>query len=146
MVYHLAIDLGASSGRHILSSLDQGRLTLEEVYRFPNKQIMLDGHACWDLDYLESSILDGLKACQNIGKIPSTLSINTWAVDFVLLDKNKKQLGNAVSYRDQRTDGMDSKLEKTLPFKDLYQRCGIQKQIFNTIYQLLAIKIKIPNS
>ena len=74
MVYHLAVDLGASSGRHILSHLDNGRLILEEIYRFPNKQIMMDGHACWDLAYLEKSIIEGLKVCPQLGKIPFRLT------------------------------------------------------------------------
>jgi rhamnulokinase len=145
MVYHLAVDLGASSGRHILSHLEDGRLILEEIYRFPNKQIMIDGHACWDLSYLEESILEGLKICPKLGKIPAAISINTWAVDFVLLDSKQELLGSAVSYRDKRTEGLDIELEKNLPFEELYQRCGIQKQIFNTIYQLLAVKKQNPD-
>jgi rhamnulokinase len=144
MVYHLAVDLGASSGRHILSHLEEGRLILEEIYRFPNKQIDIDGKACWDLSYLENSIIEGLKVCPALGKIPATVSINTWAVDFVLLDENRELIGNAVSYRDSRTEGIDSELEEVITFDELYRRCGIQKQIFNTIYQLLAVKKQNP--
>ena len=84
--YTLAIDIGASSGRHILGSLQQGRLVLEEVYRFENRQLRKNGHDCWDLDALWQGILEGLRACKALGKVPATVGIDTWAVDFVLLD------------------------------------------------------------
>lgn len=136
--YCLAIDIGASSGRHILGSVQDGVITLEEVYRFDNRQLRKNGHDCWDLDNLWNGILGGLKACKAAGKIPATVAIDTWAVDYVLLDGADNLLGDAVAYRDSRTQGMDSVLEEKLSPSELYARTGIQKQSFNTIYQLLA--------
>ena len=142
--YYLAIDIGASSGRHILGHTEDGRIVLEEVYRFDNKQVQKNGHDCWDMDNLWNGILGGLKKCSEIGKIPETIGIDTWAVDFVLLDENGAMIGDAVAYRDGRTQGADKIADALIPASDLYARAGIQKQIFNTIYQLLALQKEHP--
>ncbi len=142
--YYLAIDIGASSGRHILGSARDGKIILEELYRFDNKQVRRNGHDCWDMDHLWNGILNGLKACKAAGKIPATIGIDTWAVDFVLLDQKNKIIGDAVAYRDSRTDGMDQVIEKIISPRELYARTGIQKQPFNTIYQLMALKREHP--
>lgn len=144
MTYHLAVDIGASSGRHILGHVENGRMVLEEVYRFDNVQIHKNGHDCWDLDAMWQHILDGLRACKAAGKIPQTMGIDTWAVDFVLLDAEGKPVSDAVAYRDKRTQGMDKAAEEKLPFAQLYARTGIQKQPFNTVYQLLALQKEHP--
>ena len=144
MKYYLAIDIGASSGRHILGHVEDGKLMLEEVHRFDNRQVRRNGHDCWDMDNLWSGIVDGLKACKTLGKIPATVGIDTWAVDYVLLDGNGKQLGDAVAYRDSRTNGMDKVVEDIVTPTELYAKTGIQKQIFNTIYQLMALKQEHP--
>ena len=106
--YYLAIDIGASSGRHILGHVEDGKIVLEEVHRFDNKQVHVNGHDCWDMDNLWSGIVDGLKACKALGKIPATVGIDTWAVDYVLLDGEGRQIGDAVAYRDGRTAGMSA--------------------------------------
>ena len=142
--YYLAIDIGASSGRHILGHTEDGRIVLEEVYRFDNKQVQKNGHDCWDMDNLWNGILGGLKKCREIGKIPATIGIDTWAVDFVLLDENGAMIGDAVAYRDGRTQGADKIADALIPAAELYARAGIQKQIFNTIYQLLALQKEHP--
>ena len=144
MRYYLAIDIGASSGRHILGSVRDGKILLEEVFRFENRQVRRNGHDCWDMENLWAGIMNGLKACKALGKIPATIGIDTWAVDFVLLDKNGGPVGDAVAYRDSRTDGMDRLIEAIIPPDELYARTGIQKQIFNTIYQLMALKQEHP--
>ena len=144
MKYYLAIDIGASSGRHILGHIENGRIMLEEVWRFDNKQIHKNHHDCWDMENLWRGIVDGLKACKALGKIPATVGIDTWAVDYVLLDKDGAQLGDAVAYRDSRTDGMDAVVDGVIPPAELYERTGIQKQLFNTIYQLTALKREHP--
>ena len=144
MKYYLAIDIGASSGRHILGHMENGRMVTEEIWRFENRQIRKDGYDCWDLDHLWSGILEGLKACKAAGKIPETIGIDTWAVDFVLLDKEDQLIGNAVTYRDSRTEKMDKVFEKFIPFDLVYNRTGIQKQPFNTIYQLISLKREHP--
>ena len=142
--YHLAVDIGASSGRLILGYLENGKMELEEVWRFENGMVKKDGELCWEFDRLYKEIIAGLKKCKEIGKIPVSMGVDTWGVDFVLLDKNDKVLGNTVGYRDHRTDGMDEEVYKIIPHKDLYARTGIQKAIFNTVYQLMAVKKKHP--
>ena len=142
--YYLAIDIGASSGRHILGHIEDGRMVLEEIWRFENKRIHKNGHDCWDLESLHRGILDGLRACKTAGKIPETVGIDTWGVDFVLLDKEDNLIGDAVSYRDSRTEKMDIIFERFIPHTLVYNRTGIQKQLFNTVYQLIALKREHP--
>ena len=143
--YYLAVDIGASSGRHILGSVDQGKITLEEIYRFENTLIQKDHQLCWDLNQLFAEILNGLKRCHELGKIPLSVGIDTWAVDFVLLDENDAVIGNTVAYRDSRTNGMDDVVARSISPESLYAKTGIQKQIFNTIYQLTAVKSTHPD-
>lgn len=143
-MYYLAVDIGASSGRHILAEVVDGKIVLEEVYRFFNGMDEKDGSLCWDVERLFREILNGLKKCKEIGKIPSYMGIDTWAVDYVLLDKQDQILGKTYGYRDARTTGMDDKVYEIISLEDLYKRTGIQKQIFNTIYQLMAVKEKHP--
>ena len=138
--YYLAIDIGASSGRHMLAGMKDGKMQLEEVYRFPNGMDNKNGTLCWDVERLFTEIKNGLKKCKEIGKIPVSMGIDTWGVDYVLLDKDDNILGDTVGYRDSRTEGMDEKVYEVIPQDDLYARTGIQKQIFNTIYQLMAVK------
>lgn len=142
--YYLAVDIGASSGRHILGSLKDGKLNLEEIYRFPNGMKDVDGSVCWDVEALFCEIKEGLKRCKEAGKIPSYMGIDTWAVDYVLLDGKDQVLGKTYGYRDSRTTGMDEKVYEIISREELYGRTGIQKQIFNTIYQLMAVKQKEP--
>ena len=142
--YYLAIDIGASSGRHMLAGMKDGKMQLEEVYRFPNGMDNKNGTLCWDVERLFTEIKNGLKKCKEIGKIPVSMGIDTWGVDYVLLDKDDNILGDTVGYRDSRTEGMDEKVYEVIPQDDLYARTGIQKQIFNTIYQLMAVKESHP--
>lgn len=142
--YYLAVDIGASSGRHILGSLVDGKLRLEEIYRFPNGMKDAEGSLCWDVEALFGEIKEGLRRCKEAGKIPSFMGIDTWAVDYVLLDEKDRILGKTYGYRDSRTTGMDEKVYEIISREELYGRTGIQKQIFNTIYQLMAVKQKEP--
>lgn len=145
MSYYLAIDIGASSGRHILGQLKDEKLELFEIHRFKNDFFKKNGSMCWDTESLFSEIVAGLKKCGEAGKIPVSVGIDTWGVDFVLLDKNEEMVGDAVSYRDGRTEGMDDILDTFISESDLYARTGIQKAAYNTIYQLLALKVKQPD-
>ena len=142
--YFLAVDIGASSGRHILSHLEDGKIVLEEVFRFENGMQEIDGHKCWDSDLLFSNIKEGMKKCAELGKVPAYMGIDTWGVDYVLVDKAGKRIGNAVGYRDDRTTEIDREVYQIIPEKDLYARTGIAKQVFNTIYQLAALKKESP--
>ena len=142
--YTLAVDFGASSGRHILSHMENGKIVLEEIFRFENGMKEKNGHKCWDTDRLFANILEGMKKCRELGKIPTSMGIDTWGVDFVLVDKEGKRIGDAVGYRDDRTTGIDKEVYQLIPEKELYARTGIAKQIFNTIYQLVALKKEAP--
>ena len=144
MNYHLAIDIGASSGRHILGHVEDGKIVLEEVYRFDNSQIRKDGHDCWDMAALSRAVIAGLKACKDAGKVPATIGIDTWGVDFVLLDAQGLPCSDMVAYRDARTEGADALVDAAISADELYARCGIQKMLFNTIYQLAALKKEHP--
>lgn len=141
---YLAVDIGASSGRHIAGTVENGKICLHEVYRFENHLMQKNGHLCWQLEYLAEQVIAGMKACKKAGFLPASMGIDTWAVDFVLLDAAGKILGDPVAYRDERTEGIAAELEPTLPFTQLYEKTGIQYQRFNTIYQLLALKKENP--
>lgn len=140
-VCHLAVDIGASSGRHIVGEVADGKMVLTEVYRFENGLSRKDGHLCWDIDQLAEEVVNGLAAAHEAGYSPATIGIDTWAVDYVLLDKEGRRLGDAVGYRDSRTDGVRDALELAgiLSFGEHYARTGIQYQQFNTAYQLCAL-------
>lgn len=141
---YLAIDIGASSGRHILGRLEDGKIVLEEVYRFDNNQVRQNGHDCWDIERLVENIKAGIDAACSKATI-SSIGIDTWGVDFVLLDEAGNLCSDAVAYRDARTQGADAEIEKeVISFADLYARTGIQKAIYNTIYQLWALKKEHP--
>lgn len=145
---HLAIDIGASSGRAIVGEVDgEDRMHLTEVYRFENGlHRNAEGHLCWDIDGLYGSVLAGLAAAHDRGLTPSTVGIDTWAVDYVLLNEKDQRLGDAIGYRDARTDGVRDALELAgiLSFKEHYARTGIQYQQFNTAYQLCALNREHP--
>ncbi len=142
--YSLAVDIGASSGRLILGHLAKGKLNLNEIHRFENKIVKKNEHFCWDIEALFQEIKAGIKKCNQLGIIPDSIGIDTWAVDYVLLDENDNLLTDAVAYRDPRTDGMMEEVFQIIPKEKLYFETGIQFQKFNTIYQLFALKQKSP--
>ena len=142
--YYLAIDIGASSGRHVLGHVDDGKIVLEEVHRFDNIQQRRRGHDCWDIDMLWKNVLAGIEKCKEIGKIPSSLGIDTWGVDFVLLDSEGKRIGDAVAYRDERTASVARAFDEKVGLSSLYEKTGIQRQEFNTIYQFAALTQEHP--
>lgn len=141
MKYYLSIDIGASSGRHILSSVQNGKLVLEEVYRFENGMTQKDGHLVWEYEKLFSNIIEGLKECKKLGKIPVSVGIDTWGVDYALIDADGKVIGDVYAYRDGRTEEPIKKVHEIIPFETLYKRTGSQFQIYNTIYQLYTDKL-----
>ncbi len=140
MKYSLAIDIGASSGRHIVGWLENGELRTEEVYRFPNGVTERDGRLTWDIGALEfhvrSGIAEALKRYPQIG----TMSIDTWGVDYVLVS-GKNAVLPCYAYRDNRTESVIPQVHAEMPFAELYRRTGIQFQPFNTVYQLYADKL-----
>ncbi len=145
MRYHLAIDIGASSGRHILGYYENGKMHTKEVYRFENRVVKKNGHMCWEMDRLFAEILKGMRICGQDYSVPETVSVDTWGVDFVLVDFEGRMISDSVSYRDGRTDGAEEFLSKYLSEEELYYMTGIQKQKFNTIYQFLTLKESSPD-
>ncbi|MEH7545853.1 rhamnulokinase [Neobacillus vireti] len=142
--YSIAVDIGASSGRLILGYLENGLLKLEEIHRFENQIVKKGDSYCWEADMLFQEIKNGLKKCNELGIKPDSIGIDTWAVDFVLLDEKNQPLTEAVSYRDPRTDGMMEQVFEKIMKERLYLETGIQFQKFNTIYQLYSIKQNAP--
>ena len=133
-ILHLAIDIGASSGRHILGFLENGEIKTKEIYRFPNGVKNVDGHLTWDISSLLSEVKKGIDVALSLYPVKS-LSIDTWGVDYVLLSDDKI-IEPVFAYRDHRTDEVIDTVHNIMPFKELYKRTGIQFQSFNTIYQL----------
>ncbi|MGA9467151.1 MAG: rhamnulokinase [Exiguobacterium marinum] len=142
--YSIAIDIGASSGRLIHGYVEDEVMKIEEVHRFENKLIVKQDTFIWDVDRLFEEIKNGLRICRDRGLQVDTIGIDTWAVDFVLLDENGERLTDAVAYRDKRTDGMMEEVFALIPKEQLYFETGIQFQKFNTIYQLQALKKSNP--
>lgn len=137
----VAVDLGASSGRVMLASYEPGQqtLALREIHRFTNSLKKVDGFDCWDIDSLEAEIRCGLvKVCEQ-GILIDSIGIDTWGVDYVLLDKQGQRVGLPVSYRDARTQGLMRHAEEQMGRADIYRRSGIQFLPFNTLYQLRAL-------
>ena len=139
MTYYLAIDIGASSGRHILAQIENNQIKIEEIYRFQNNVVEKNNHFYWDVEYLFEQIKKGIQEAVKLNKAPQTIGIDTWAVDYVLLDKNNQRLSDAYAYRDMRVDCVLETLNK----EELYNKTGIQFQKFNTIYQLKSEKQEI---
>lgn len=142
--YSIAVDIGASSGRLILGYLENGLLKLEEIHRFENKIVKKADSYCWEADKLFQEIKNGLKKCNELYIKPDSIGIDTWAVDFVLLDENDQLLTEAVSYRDRRTDGIMEQVFEKIMKERLYLETGIQFQKFNTIYQLYSLNQNSP--
>ncbi len=137
MKYYLAIDIGASSGRHIVGWMENGEIVTEEVFRFPNGVTEQDGHLVWDIEALEGYVREGIeKARVKFDGIVS-LSVDTWGVDYVLL-KGDEPVLPCYAYRDSRTEAVIPEVHGKISFSKLYRRTGIQFQPFNTIYQLYA--------
>ena len=137
----VAVDLGASSGRVMLASYQPGprALTLREIHRFTNSLQKVDGFDCWDVDSLESEIRRGLEKVCEQGILIDSIGIDTWGVDYVLLDKQGQRVGLPISYRDDRTQGLLRHAEAQLGRAEIYRRSGIQFLPFNTLYQLRAL-------
>lgn len=139
----LAFDFGASSGRAIIGTLDNGRITLNEVHRFSNDPVTVNGTFYWDVLRLFHEIKQGLLKAKQAGGFDS-IGIDTWGVDFGLLDKDGVLLENPVHYRDKRNIGMVEKAAKYIGKDEMYKLTGIQFMDFNTAFQLLSIKENRP--
>ena len=140
MEYYLAIDIGASSGRHIVGWTQDGGIQTKEVYRFPNGVHVEDGHLVWNMDALLCEVKNGIRAAKAEFPEIESLSIDTWGVDYVLL-KGDEEVRPVYAYRDSRTEAVIPQVHEILPFSELYRHTGCQFQPFNSIYQLYADKL-----
>ena len=141
MKYYLAVDIGASSGRHLLGWNEGGKILTKEVYRFPNGMKESGGHLTWDIESLVSHVKRGVDEALKVSPDIVSLSIDTWGVDYVLM-KGDSEVLPCYAYRDLRTLDPIEEVHKLIPFEELYSRTGIQLQTFNTIYQLYADKLE----
>ena len=140
MGHHLAIDIGASSGRHILGWLEDGAIRTKEVYRFPNGVKREGGHLIWDVEALYDHVVLGLREAFRECPELMSVSVDTWGVDYVLL-KGDREVLPVYAYRDGRTEQVIPKVHEIIPFPELYRRTGCQFQPFNTLYQLYDEKL-----
>ncbi|MBC7354455.1 MAG: rhamnulokinase, partial [Thermogutta sp.] len=138
----LAIDMGASSGRHVVGLFDGHRVKLEEVYRFQNGPVEVGNRLYWDVLGQWTHIRNGLYAAgSRVNTTVASVGVDTWGVDFGLLDRNDELLGNPYHYRDHRTDGMMEKAFQIVPREEIFRQTGLQFMQLNTLYQLLAMKV-----
>ena len=138
----LAVDMGASSGRHVAGRFDGRKLQLEEVYRFDNGPVNIAGSLFWDLPNQWSHVLAGLRAAASrFGSGVTSVGVDTWGVDFGLLGRDDVLLGNPYHYRDARTNGMMEKAFSLVPREEIFRHTGLQFMQFNTLYQFLAMKL-----
>lgn len=145
VIYNLAFDFGASSGRMILSKYQDGKIELEELHRFANDPVRVGKNFYWDTFRLYHELKTGLKKAA-AKKIPiQSLAIDTWGVDYGLIDKDGNLIGNPVNYRDDRTIGVIEEVGKIVPLKDIYATTGIQFMNFNTLFQIYADKQMRPD-
>ncbi|MCM3790700.1 rhamnulokinase [Domibacillus indicus] len=133
---HIAVDIGASSGRLVVGDIKNEKLEIKEIHRFANGFIKKDGMCFWDIEHLLNEILKGLEQAKNLGCEVCTLGIDTWATDYVLVDENGNRFQEVISYRDKRTEETIEKVAAHLPQKIIYEKTGIQFLSFNTLYQL----------
>ncbi|MBN2024379.1 MAG: rhamnulokinase [Pirellulales bacterium] len=137
---YLAIDVGASSGRHVVGRFDGEKIVLEEVYRFDNGPVEVAQSIYWDLLAQWSHIRQGLQAATALGIPITSVGVDTWGVDFGLLGRDDALLGNPCHYRDARTNGILEEAFRVVPREEIFRQTGLQFMQFNTLYQLWAMK------
>lgn len=139
---YLAIDLGAESGRAVLGWWDGACLQLREIHRFPNRPVSIGGTLYWDVFFLFAEIQQSLQKAQAESPEPvESVGVDTWGVDFALLDSQGRLLSAPVHYRDRRTEGMMERVLAQIPRETLYERTGIQFMPINTLYQLYSMVV-----
>jgi rhamnulokinase len=141
----LAFDFGASSGRAIRGTFDGSRLSIASAHQFQNGPVEFEGHLYWDLLKFLQEIQEGIRrSTRDAGLPPTSIGIDTWGVDYGLLDKDGDLLGNPYHYRDRRTEGMFEKAFERMPKEQIFARTGVAFQPFNTLFQLLAMRLQKP--
>jgi rhamnulokinase len=141
----LAVDFGAESGRAVVGWIDGGRIRMEEIHRFSNRQVTIEGHLHWDINYLFEELKQSLSLAAKHGHDDiESIGIDTWGVDFALVGKDRRLLGLPFSYRDHRTDGIMEQVFKKMAPEEIYSSTGIQFMQFNTLYQLYSVMCSQP--
>ena len=138
--HYLAIDIGASSGRHIIGWSEGGKIQTKEVYRFPNRVERQNEHLVWNISEIYANVVFGIKEAFKLYPNIESLSVDTWGVDYVLLN-GEEEIFPVYAYRDGRTEAVIDKVHEKIPFSELYRRTGCQFQPFNSIYQLYDDKL-----
>ena len=136
----IAIDLGATSGRVILATLSDGKLSMEEIHRFPDTIIQMQGHFYWDLPAIYLSVVEGLRKVAERGVEVASIGIDTWGVDFAFFGGDGLMLGLPYCYRDPHTTDAPERLFERMPRKTLYEKTGIQIMNFNSVFQLDTLR------
>lgn len=138
---YLAIDMGASSGRHVVGHFDGKKIELEELYRFENGPVDMNGSLFWDLPGLWKSVQNGLRvAGAKYGSQIASVGVDTWGVDFAFIGRGRVLLGNPYCYRDPRTDGAMERAFKIVPRDEIFAQTGLQFMDFNSLYQLMVMR------
>ena len=138
--HFVAIDLGATSGRVILATINGGKIEMEEVHRFPDTIIQMQGHFYWDLPAIYKSVLEGLRNVAERGVKVESIGIDTWGVDFAFFGSDGELLRLPYCYRDPHTVGAPDEFFKRMPRKELYEKTGIQIMNFNSVFQLDTLR------
>ena len=136
----LAIDLGAESGRGEIVTLADGKVTMEEIHRFPTRNVQLGSTRYWDFPAIYAEVVEALKACSAKGVVPASISIDTWGVDFGLLGSDGALLGNPVHYRDARTENIHADASLVMPIADIFAATALHTMPINTLFQLHAMQ------
>lgn len=137
---YLAADFGGGSGRVMAGTIENGKLVLEEIHRFQNRQVKIGNHLYWDFLALFQDMKEGMKKAASKGYNVKSIAIDTWGVDFGLIDKNGNLIGNPVCYRDSRTEGLPEEYFKLVTPEEHYKETGIQVMNINTLFQLYSLK------
>ncbi|MBP0990530.1 MAG: rhamnulokinase [Oscillospiraceae bacterium] len=137
---YIAVDIGASSGRHLYAEYKDGALTVNEIFRFSNGVTEKNGRICWDIDSLLKNIIEGLRFAHLNGYDADYIAVDTFGVDFILLDTDNEPVSDFVAYRDHRTDNYENDVEEKTTFRKMYSIAGIQKMAINSVHQLIYIK------
>ncbi|MFP4105698.1 MAG: rhamnulokinase [Phycisphaerae bacterium] len=138
----LAIDFGAESGRGILVRLNEGKVSMEEIHRFPSRNVVMGDTRYWDFPGLWAEVLETLKIAAETGEKIDAIGVDTWGVDFGLLGKDGRLLANPVHYRDPRTENIHDTAERVMPIREIWDRTALQTMPINTLFQLHAMQLQ----
>ena len=138
--HFLAIDFGAESGRGIIVTLSNGKVSMDEIHRFPNRPVRLGGTLYWDFPYLFAEMLQSMHICAERGVKPVSIGVDTWGVDFGLLSGDGKLLSNPIHYRDSRTNAIHDYSDKIMSREEIFSKTGYEPWAISSLFQLLSMQ------